>query len=109
MGQAAGSLDEILQFVLLNPSDLNTNYSDCLPLENIESDEVGSSTDKNRDTKHIKDEDKNRDTKNIKDEHKKVSSPARRGRPPSKPLTGKILKERRNVNVNACSHNIKCN
>ena len=47
--------------------------------------EVGSSTDNIRDTKKIEDEDR------------KVSSPSRRGRPPSKPLTGKILKERRNV------------
>ena len=48
-------------------------------------DEVGSSTDNKRDTKKIKDEDR------------EVSLPSRRGRPPSKPLTGKILKERRNV------------
>ena len=85
MGEGEGSFDEILQFVLLNPSDLNNNYFDCLPLENIVTEEVGSSTDNIRDTKKIEDEDR------------KVSSPSRRGRPPSKPLTGKILKERRNV------------
>ena len=86
-GKGEGSFDEILQFVLLNPSDLNNNYFDCLPLENIVTEEVGSSTDNIRDTKKIEDEDR------------KVSSPSRRGRPPSKPLTGKILKERKNVSI----------
>ena len=58
MGEGEGSFDEILQFVLLNPSDLNNNYFDCLPLENIVTDEVGSSTDNKRDTEDEKDEDR---------------------------------------------------
>ena len=87
MGEGEGSFDEILQFVLLNHSDLNNNYFDCLPLENIVTDEVGSSTDNKRDTKKIKDEDR------------KKSSPSKRGRPRSKPLTGRILKQRRNVSI----------
>ena len=82
MGEGNEGLDEILHFVLLN-----NNYFDCLPLENIVTDEVGSSTDNKRDTKKIQDEEIN------------VSLPSRRGRPPSKPLTGKILKERRNVSI----------
>ena len=86
-GKGEGSFDEILQFVLLNPSDVNNNYFVSLPLENIVTYEVGSSTDNKRDTKEGKDEDRT------------VSLPSRRGRPPSKPVMGKILKERRNVSI----------
>jgi hypothetical protein len=60
---------------MLNPSDPHNNYFDCLPLENIVTDEVGSSTDNKSDTKEGKDEDK------------KIETPSRRGRPCSKPLT----------------------
>ena len=87
MGEGEGGFDGILQFVLLNPSDLNNNYFDCFPLEYIVTEEVGSSTDNIIATKKIKDEDR------------KVSSPSRKGRPRSKPLTGRILKESRNVSI----------
>jgi hypothetical protein len=85
VGEGEGSFDEILQFVMFNPSDLNNNYFDCFPLENIVTDEVGSSTDNKSDTK--------------KHEDKKIETPSRRGRPCSKPLTWRILKERRNVSI----------
>ena len=79
-------MEKILQFVLFNPSEVNSNSFECLPPENIiTNDEEVTSTVK----KIVNTEDGNR---------KKVSS-ARRGRPRLKPVTDTVLRERRNVRL----------
>ena len=82
------NFEKILQFVLFNPSEVNSNSFGCLPLENIVTDEEVTSTVK----KIVSTEEEN-------DNDRKILSSARRGRPRLKPVTGMVLKERRNVSL----------
>ena len=86
-GAGEDNLEDILKFVLFNPADLNNNYFDSLPLENIVTDEEVTTTTDKRGEKSEEENNANR----------KISSSSRRGRPRSKPVTGNILIERRNV------------
>ena len=86
-GAGEDNLDDILKFVLFNPADLNNNYFDSLPLENIVTDEEVTTTTNKRGEISEAENTANR----------KISSSARRGRPRSAPVTGNILTERRNV------------
>ena len=86
-GAGEDNLEDILKFVLFNPADLNNNYFDSLPLENIVTDEEVTTTTNKRGGKSGEGNTVDR----------KISSSSRRGRPRSKPVTGNILIERRNV------------
>ena len=86
-GAGEDNLEDILKFVLFNPADLNNNYFDSLPLENIVTDEEVTTTTNKRGRKSGEGNTVDR----------KISSSSRRGRPRSIPVTGNILIERRNV------------
>ena len=87
-GAGEDNLEDILKFVLFNPADLNNNYFDSLPLENIVTDEEVTTTTNKRGEISEAENTANR---------KISSSSARRGRPRSNPVTGNIVIERRHV------------
>ena len=89
------NVPDIFSLVLLNPSELNNNYFDSL--ENVVDDDIINSTDDLCiNTTNTQNQAEN---KADKEEPSKLSVHARRGRPRSKPLTARIIKERRNVSL----------